>query len=484
MRRLQGSGFRALTAWVRCGGLFTAVLLAPATRADDGGSVIQLPVVVSAEGRGGVFFRTRVAIVNLGQDTNEIRAHVGIGGGLDVVLGTLALDEQKVYEDFLPEAVGAAGAAGVVFTTSQPAALTAEITLDSGDGRRYSTVVPPSDGLPTLLAQSPLGQVEPVPPLPAAISLPVTVDSYTRTNLACTNLTASPWRVRADVHAADGRLVESRDLSIDPDGFAQVALANAVAGGYVEWTTVGAAPDGRRDCYAVVVDNGTNDARIVRARADVATDWFDIPWLASSAAGNERNELAVFNLTPNAYSIGVWLPGEGYPGTLPIRPEELQVLTVDNWPMTLDSGDGLPGFESRLFAAAAYVSAASAHGRRITDLPPMFPFQYQASAVSPGIQADDSTETLLRCSTVWGSPMHVTATVRDGTGAEVETHDFVTPAGVVEEKVEAAVPSGYVVWAMSGGFDDGDYPHYCWAVKRNLASDDETILPAQRVSGF
>ena len=89
----------------------------------------------------------------------------------------------------------------------------------------------------------------------------ITVDTNTRTNVGCFNQANAANKVKATVFDATGKLVlGSVELNLAANAWGQTGISTIVSGGYVQFDPADAAV-----CYAVVVDNSTNDGRLVPA---------------------------------------------------------------------------------------------------------------------------------------------------------------------------------------------------------------------------
>ena len=66
--------------------------------------------------------------------------------------------------------------------------------------------------------------------------------------------------INADVYDSANRLVTTVVLTVGGGSWTQVALSSPVSGGYIRWRPVSAAY-----CYAVVVNNTSNDGTFIPA---------------------------------------------------------------------------------------------------------------------------------------------------------------------------------------------------------------------------
>ena len=125
--------------------------------------------------------------------------------------------------------------------------VSAEVYMDSVNGR-FKTVV--STGPP----------LDPVSPTASAYSTGITVDADTRTNIGCFNTSFSTNVINADLYDSANRLITTITLTVPGGSWTQVSVANPVSGGYIRWRPASAAY-----CYAVVVNNTSNDGTFIPA---------------------------------------------------------------------------------------------------------------------------------------------------------------------------------------------------------------------------
>ncbi len=88
----------------------------------------------------------------------------------------------------------------------------------------------------------------------------ITVDAHNRANVGCFNESGVANTVQATVFDGSGSQVGSAHLQLPAHAWGQTGLAVSVTGGYVQFD-----PSAPADCYAVVVNNTTNDGRLVAA---------------------------------------------------------------------------------------------------------------------------------------------------------------------------------------------------------------------------
>ncbi len=218
--------------------------------------VITIPVMTNAPGALGGVFKTKVVVFNPTISSFPIEVSLyGTNGFVAKTTISMAAGQVRNYENFLAEVFTYTGAGTVNFDSlSLPGGnanlkflVSAEVYIDSQNGR-FKTVV--STGAP----------LDPVSPTASAYSIGVTADGENRTNLGCFNTSFSTNVINADVYDSANRLVTTVVLTVGGGSWTQVALASPVSGGYIRWRPVSAAY-----CYAVVVNNTSNDGTFIPA---------------------------------------------------------------------------------------------------------------------------------------------------------------------------------------------------------------------------
>jgi len=217
-----------------------------------------IPTAANNPGQFGAVFKTRVAIVNVTNRTYTIQATLyRSGSGTIVRQITMGSRQARNYDNFLQDVFSYSGAGGVELDAfiAPPGgsdlnefAVFAEVYTESTNGR-YKTVVnisDPSDGL---------SLTDP------SITPGIFVDSSSRTNIGCLNTGTSQAVVNVDLFSSTGSLLTTYFLTIPGNGWAQGGVLQPVAGGYLVWRLQsGMAPD----CFAVVVDNQSNDGSFIQ----------------------------------------------------------------------------------------------------------------------------------------------------------------------------------------------------------------------------
>lgn len=226
------------------------------SQAASASPVITIPVMTNAPGALGGVFKTKVVIFNPTISSYPVEVSLyGANGFVAKTTINLSAGQVRNYENFLAEVFTYTGAGTVNFDSLSLAGgnpnlkflVSAEVYIDSPNGR-FKTVV--STGPP----------LDPVSPTAIAYSIGITVDGDNRTNIGCFNTSFSTNVINADVYDSANRLVTTIVLTVGGGSWTQVSLPNSVSGGYIRWRPVNAAY-----CYAVVVNNTSNDGTFIPA---------------------------------------------------------------------------------------------------------------------------------------------------------------------------------------------------------------------------
>jgi len=211
-----------------------------------------IPVMANVPGQGGTF-QSYLAIFNPTSSAYSVTATLyDVSGTKHTALIPLAAGELKTYTNFLDAVFnGFSGGGAVTFvspdstggTRNNRFILTTEVRTA---GTRYSTSVPVLE-----FAGSSSRSFAPG----------VTVDSNTRTNVGCFDQSGAVNSVKATILDSTGKLtLGSVTLNLAANGWGQTGVNTIVSGGIVQFD-----PSGSAVCYAVVVDNSTNDGRFISA---------------------------------------------------------------------------------------------------------------------------------------------------------------------------------------------------------------------------
>jgi len=204
-----------------------------------------IPVVANTTGLGGAVFRSYVAILNPTASAFSITAsfYDATGTKKDATI-TLAAGELRVYGNFLAT-VFAAGGGGAV-TLSSPDPSNRFIVSSQVQTGNFSTDVPALE-----FAGSNSRSFAPG----------ISVNSQTRTNVGCFNQADAANSIKATVLDSTGKLtIGSVTLNLAPKAWGQTGITSVVSDGNVQFD-----PSDSAVCYAVVVDNTTNDGLFISA---------------------------------------------------------------------------------------------------------------------------------------------------------------------------------------------------------------------------
>jgi hypothetical protein len=210
-----------------------------------------VPVMGNLQGIGSNF-QTYVAILNPTSSAFSVQASLYDTAGLrhDAMI-SLAAGELKTYPNFLSSVFGFIGAGAVTFKAPDSIGGTHNnrFIIDTEvltSGSRFGTSVP---ALEFAGSNS------------RSFSPGVTVDSTARTNIGCFNQGDGANSIKATVLDATGKLtLGSVTLALAANAWGQTAITTTVSGGMIQFD-----PSDSAVCYAVVVDNSTNDGRFVLA---------------------------------------------------------------------------------------------------------------------------------------------------------------------------------------------------------------------------
>jgi hypothetical protein len=218
---------------------------------------ITIPVMANTAGLQGSFFRTRVAILNPTQLSYSIDATLFSNAG-QVAKATINMAPGQVrnYENFLQQIFNFSGAGAVEFdslsgaqggSTGRDFIVTSEVYTD-GPGGSYKTVVSSGPSLEDTLPDF------------DNFSLGINVNANSRANVGAFNSSAGANEINADVYDSSGTLLNTVTLTLAAKTWNQVVVPVNVTGGFIKWRLQSAA-----FCYAVVVDNKSNDGTFIPA---------------------------------------------------------------------------------------------------------------------------------------------------------------------------------------------------------------------------
>jgi hypothetical protein len=243
--------------------LTVGFLLSQVALANDTGSVrnaievastsVVVPSVANVTGLTGSVFRSRISVFNPTAFTYPIQATFhDASGNMSKVNITMGASQMRVYDNFLGDVFGTTGAGSVRFESRQIAGgspnfqfvVNAEVWTIVSSGRYGTSVATIIGGASTS----------------ESYSAGIRVDPDFRSNVGCFNDSASSNTVVADVFDASNNLVTTVTLAVSPNAWLQTAVPANLAAGYVRFR-----PSQPAYCFAVVVNNTTNDGHFIPA---------------------------------------------------------------------------------------------------------------------------------------------------------------------------------------------------------------------------
>jgi hypothetical protein len=217
---------------------------------------VVIPTSANVGGLLGTFYRTRVTILNVTNDTYAVQVILYGGvGQVGVTNITLGPHQARVYENVLQDLFGFTGAGALVFdsfASGRDFIVTGEVFNDKPGCGRFKTVV---SGGPLL---------EPSLPGSDSYSLGVVVDANNRTNIGAFNDSNADVTVTFDVFDGVGNLVNTQTKTFGAKTWNQFALTGiTLAGGVVRYRV-----NQQTFIWAVTVSNDSGDGTFFPA-ADV-----------------------------------------------------------------------------------------------------------------------------------------------------------------------------------------------------------------------
>jgi hypothetical protein len=204
-----------------------------------------VPVMANTAGLQGSQFQTYVAILNPTASAFAVTASLYDNAGTkrDAQIN-VAAGELKTYSNFLDDVFHATGGGAVTFQ-SPNAANRFVVTVDVRTGR-YGTPIPVADFAGSSSRSFAGG---------------VSVDANTRANVGCFNQSSSANAIKATILDASGKqTIGTINLNLAANGWAQLPVTSIVSNGTIQFD-----PSDSALCYAVVVDNSTNDGHFIQA---------------------------------------------------------------------------------------------------------------------------------------------------------------------------------------------------------------------------
>jgi hypothetical protein len=206
-----------------------------------------IPVMGNTPGLNGATFQSYVALLNPTSSSFAVEVNFYDNTGTRRTASiTLAPGELKTYENFLATVFQFTGGGAATFRSPSPANRFVISTEVKTSGTRFNTMIPVLE-FPSTGSRS--------------YSSGITIDANNRTNVGCFNQSSSTNVVRATLmNGAGTEVVSTVDWTLPPNAWVQVGVSGPVTDGYVQFD-----PAEPAVCYAVVVDNSTNDGRFVSA---------------------------------------------------------------------------------------------------------------------------------------------------------------------------------------------------------------------------
>src|SRR3954452_1671506 len=211
-----------------------------------------IPVVANTPGIGGTF-QSYVALFNPTSSAFSVTATLYDANGTKrTALIPLAAGELKTYSNFLDAVFsGFTGGGAVTFSSPDTSGGTRNNrfivnTEVRTAGTRYSTAIP-------VLEFAGSGS--------RSFAPGITVDSNTRTNIGCFDQSGAANSVKATILDNTGtQTLGTVTINLAANGWRQTAVSSIVSNGNIPCD-----PTDSAVCYAVVVDNATNDGRFISA---------------------------------------------------------------------------------------------------------------------------------------------------------------------------------------------------------------------------
>ena len=212
-----------------------------------------IPVAGNVAGVGGARFQTRVTLLNPTSSAIQVQATLyDTTGTAHTAVLNLLPGQVTTFQNFVGDVFNNyTGGGAVTLEAAQTAGGTHNnrFIVDAESyttGTRYGTVIPVLE-FPGSSSRS--------------FAPGITVDSNTRTNIGCFNQGTTTNTITATIHDATGATTAGTvTLTLPPNAWGQVPVTSAVSDGSVQFD-----PTDNAVCYAVVLQNATNDAHFVMA---------------------------------------------------------------------------------------------------------------------------------------------------------------------------------------------------------------------------
>lgn len=204
-----------------------------------------VPVMANNAGVGGAPFISYLALLNPTSKAYTVTATLyDTTGTAKTASINLAAGELRTWTNFLADTFSFTGGGAVTFSSGDPSnrfIVSTEITSS-----RYATPIPALEFAGTDSRSYAPG---------------IWVDSTSRTNIGCFNQSGAENHIVATVKDRTGAsTIGTVTIDLPAHAWGQRAVTSTVVGGYVQFDPTEAAV-----CYAVIVDNATNDGRFLSA---------------------------------------------------------------------------------------------------------------------------------------------------------------------------------------------------------------------------
>jgi len=235
---------------------YSAELTPPTAQISAASTQITVPTMANTPGALGGIFKTKLVLFNPSTFTYPIHVTLyGVNGLVDQKTIGMSAGQIRNYENFLEEVFAFSGAGAVNFDSltipggspNYRFLVNSEVYIDGPSGR-FKTVV---------MTGTPL---DPVSPGVNAYSTGITQDSSNRVNIGCFNASSLANIIVAEVYDSSNQIIKTVSITLSGGSWGQVPLGTSVTGGYISWK-----PSTIAYCYAVVVNNTSNDGSFIPA---------------------------------------------------------------------------------------------------------------------------------------------------------------------------------------------------------------------------
>ena len=235
---------------------YSAELTPPTAQISAASTQVTVPTMANTPGALGGIFKTKVVVFNPSVFSFPIQVTLyDINGLVNQKIINMSAGQIRNYENFLEDVFAYSGAGAVNFdsltipggNTNYRFLVNSEVYIDGPSGR-FKTVV---------MTGTPL---DPVTPGVNAYSTGITQDSSNRVNIGCFNVSSLANIVVAEVYDSSNQLIKTVSITLSGGSWSQVPLGTSVTGGYISWR-----PSTNAYCYAVVVNNTSNDGSFIPA---------------------------------------------------------------------------------------------------------------------------------------------------------------------------------------------------------------------------